>query len=161
MQLLLMTKRNFTIALWMPVRQSANTLASFKGRVGPWWDVSRRTLNLTENILSPYINCILSAVTHKLNVFGHMLTRTFSPVLVRGSRAQSLSEPFSYTKLVTSSLLLWNTLRPAECLLTLLRCSSYISTLDLLESSFGLATDSGLDGRGSIPGRSKRFFSTP
>jgi hypothetical protein len=54
-------------------------------------------LNLMENILSTYYECTLSAGTHKLNVSGHMLIRTFVLVLVCGTRAQSLSASFSYT----------------------------------------------------------------
>jgi hypothetical protein len=43
-----------------------------------WWDVSRRALDLTEDILTTYYKRILSAVVHKLNVSGHMLIWTFS-----------------------------------------------------------------------------------
>jgi hypothetical protein len=43
-QLLLTTKRHFTIALWMPVTLSATTAASSNGCGSPWWDVSRRAL---------------------------------------------------------------------------------------------------------------------
>jgi hypothetical protein len=39
MQLLLTTKKHFTIALWMPVRLSATAPASLHGCGGPWWDV--------------------------------------------------------------------------------------------------------------------------
>jgi hypothetical protein len=96
MPLLLTSNRHFTIALWMSVRQSANTSASLNGCVGPWWDVSRCALNLMEDILSTYDNCTLSATNHKLNVSGHMLIRTFFLNLVWGTRAQSLFPPFSY-----------------------------------------------------------------
>jgi hypothetical protein len=48
------------------------------GCCGPWWSVSRRALNLMEDILSTYYKIILSAATHKLNVSGHMLIWTFS-----------------------------------------------------------------------------------
>jgi hypothetical protein len=41
-------------------------------------------------------SCILSAITHKLNVSGHVLTLTFFLVLACGTRAQSLSAPFNY-----------------------------------------------------------------
>jgi hypothetical protein len=50
-------RRHFTIAIWLPVRLSATTPASFNGWGRPWWDVSRRALNLTEGILSSYYNC--------------------------------------------------------------------------------------------------------
>jgi hypothetical protein len=82
------TKRHFTIALWMSVRLSATTSASLNGCDGPWWDVSRRALNLMGDILSTYYKCILSAITHKLNVSGHMLICTFFLVLVCGTRAK-------------------------------------------------------------------------
>jgi hypothetical protein len=85
-----------TIALWMPVRLSPATLASLNGFCGLWWDVSRRALNLTGNILNTYYKCTLSATSHKLNVFGHMLIWTLFLVLIGGIRAQSLSAPFSY-----------------------------------------------------------------
>jgi hypothetical protein len=77
MQLLLTTKRHLTIALWLPVRLSATTRASSDGCGGPRWDVSRRALNLMEDILITYYKCTLSAITYKLNVFGHMLIWTF------------------------------------------------------------------------------------
>jgi hypothetical protein len=86
-----------TMALWMPVRLSVTTPASLNGCRGPWWDESRCALNLMEGILSTYYKCTLSAVTHKLNVSGHILIWTFFLVLVCGIRAQSLSAPFSYT----------------------------------------------------------------
>jgi hypothetical protein len=93
MQLLLTRKKHF-IALWMPVRLSATTSASLHGRGGPWWDVSRRALNLMKNILSTYYKCVLSAATHKLNISGQMLTWTFSPVLVCGTCGQSFFRTF-------------------------------------------------------------------
>jgi hypothetical protein len=49
-----------------------------------------------KDILSTYYKCILSAITHKLNVSGHMLVWTFF-VLVCGTLAQSLSASSSYT----------------------------------------------------------------
>jgi hypothetical protein len=75
MQLLLTTKRH--IAFWMPVRLSATTPPSVNGCGGPWWDVSRRALNLLKDILSTYYKCTLSTITHKLNISGHILIRTF------------------------------------------------------------------------------------
>jgi hypothetical protein len=57
----------------------------------------RRALNLVEGILITYYKCTLSAITHKLNVSGHMLIWTFVLVLVCGTRAQSLSAPFCRT----------------------------------------------------------------
>jgi hypothetical protein len=44
---------------------------------GPRWDVSRRALNIMEDILSTSYKWTLSAITHKLNVSGHMLIWTF------------------------------------------------------------------------------------
>jgi hypothetical protein len=54
---------------------------------------------------------ILSAITHKLNVSGHMLIWTFSLVLVSGTYAQNLSTPFSYTlhSLASSSFVKYHT----------------------------------------------------
>jgi hypothetical protein len=97
MQLLLTMKRHFTIASPMPVRLSPTTPVSMIGCSGPWWDVLRRALNLMEDILSTSYKCTLSAITHKWNVFEHMLIWTFFLVLVCGTCAQSLSAPFSYT----------------------------------------------------------------
>jgi hypothetical protein len=74
-----------------------NYPGTLNGCGGPWWDVSRRALNLMENTLSTYYKCTLSDITHKLNVCGHMLIWTFFLVLACGTRAQSLSAPFSYT----------------------------------------------------------------
>jgi hypothetical protein len=93
-QILLTTKRHFSIALRMPVKLSATTPASC---VGSWWYVSRRELNRVEGVLSSYFKCILSAITHKLNVSGHVLIWTLFPILVCGSATQSVSAPFIYT----------------------------------------------------------------
>jgi hypothetical protein len=83
---------------FMPVRLSATTPASLNGSGCPRWDVSKRALNLMENILSTYYKCTLPTITHRLNVSGHMLIWTFFFLfLVRGTRAQSLSLHFSYT----------------------------------------------------------------
>jgi hypothetical protein len=76
-QFLLTRKRHFTIALWMPVRLPATTPASLHGCGCPWWEVPRRALNLMEDILSTYYKCTHSAITHKLNVSGHVLICTF------------------------------------------------------------------------------------
>jgi hypothetical protein len=70
---------------------------SLYGCGGPWWDVSRRALNLTEDILSTYYKCTLSALIHKLNVSRHILIWTFFLVFLCGIRAQNLSATFSYT----------------------------------------------------------------
>jgi hypothetical protein len=51
-----------------------------------------------EEVLSTCCECILSAISHKVNVSGHMLMCTFFLVLVYGNRAQSLSAPFSYNE---------------------------------------------------------------
>jgi hypothetical protein len=96
MQLLLTRKRHFTVGSFTSVRLSATAPASLNGCCGPWWDASRRVLNLMEDILSTYYNRTLSAIAHKLNASGHMLIWTHFPVLVSGTRAQYLSSPFSY-----------------------------------------------------------------
>jgi hypothetical protein len=62
-------------------------------------------LNLMEDILSTFYKSTLSAVTHKLNVSGHMLTQTLFLALVFGIRAQNLSAHFSYT--LYSTVLFW------------------------------------------------------
>jgi hypothetical protein len=49
---LLVMKRHFTIALWMPVRLSTITQASLNGCSSPWWDMLMHALNLMEDILS-------------------------------------------------------------------------------------------------------------
>jgi hypothetical protein len=51
--------------------------------------------NLMEDFLRTYYKSTLSAINHKFNVSGQRLIWTFL-VLVRGTRAQSLSAPFSY-----------------------------------------------------------------
>jgi hypothetical protein len=89
-------KRHF-ITLWMAVRLSATTPASMNGCSSPWWDASRRGLNLVEDILSTYYKCTLSAIIHKLKVPRHMLIWTFSLVLICGTRAQNLPAPFIYS----------------------------------------------------------------
>jgi hypothetical protein len=49
------------------------------------------------DIFSTYYKCTLSAINRRLNVSGHLLIWTFFVILVGGTRAQSLSAPFSYT----------------------------------------------------------------
>jgi hypothetical protein len=97
MQLVLTTEKHFTIALWMSVNIIRNFPGIFERGDGPLWDASWRAPNLTEVILSTYYKCTLSAITHKLNVSGHMLMCIFFLVLVCGTRVQSLSALFSYT----------------------------------------------------------------
>jgi hypothetical protein len=63
-QILLTTKRHFTIALWIPVKLSATAPASLSGCGGPSWDVSRRALNLMEGILGTRCKCNLSVTSH-------------------------------------------------------------------------------------------------
>jgi hypothetical protein len=65
MQLLFATKIHFAIALWMPVRLTATTPASLNGCGSPWEDVSRRALNLMEDILSSYYKSTVSVTTLK------------------------------------------------------------------------------------------------
>jgi hypothetical protein len=63
---LLTTKRYSTVALWMPASLSATTS---NGRGGPWWDVSRRALNLMEDIWSTYYKCSLSTKNQEIIFF--------------------------------------------------------------------------------------------
>jgi hypothetical protein len=63
MQLLLTIKRHFTVAVWMPVRLSATAPPSLNGCDTPWRDVSRRELNLMEDILSTCYKGTLSTIT--------------------------------------------------------------------------------------------------
>jgi hypothetical protein len=63
---------------------------------GPWWDMSRRALNLVEGILSTCYKCDFPAIPHKLNIFGYILMWTFSlfwhvEFLHKGCRHLSLS----------------------------------------------------------------------
>jgi hypothetical protein len=113
MQLLLTTERYFAIALWMFVRLSATTPASLSGCGGPWWDVSRRALNLMEDILGTYYRFTLSVITHKLNVSGHMLVWTFRLIFVRGT-SLNLSLTFTlYVELIPRTLFAAQWSRPA------------------------------------------------
>jgi hypothetical protein len=54
MQLLLTTKRHFTITLWMPVRQPATTPASLNRCSSPWKNMSIWALNIMDDMLSNY-----------------------------------------------------------------------------------------------------------
>jgi hypothetical protein len=56
------------------------------------------------DILNTYYKCTLSAIFHKLNTSGHMLIWTVFPVLVCGTRAQSLSALLRYTLYMRGSL---------------------------------------------------------
>jgi hypothetical protein len=56
-----------------------------------------RAINLMEDILITSYKCILSVITLKLNISGHLLIRIFVLVLARGTRAQSVSVPLSHT----------------------------------------------------------------
>jgi hypothetical protein len=100
MQRLLTVKRHFTIALWIPVRRSASALAFLNG----YRHVSRRALNLVEDILSTYeyYKWTLSAITYELNVSRHMLIWTFLLVSVCGTRSQSLH--LSVTPCITTEI---------------------------------------------------------
>jgi hypothetical protein len=62
-------------------------------------NISHSAAKMNDNWTSH--DSIFSAITHKLNVSGHMLIWTFFLVLVCGTRAQNLSAPFSYTIYVT------------------------------------------------------------
>jgi hypothetical protein len=72
MQLLLTTKRHFTVALWTPFKTIRNFPGIFERMRRA---MLRRALNLMEDILSSYYKCGLSAVAKKVNVSGHMLIR--------------------------------------------------------------------------------------
>jgi hypothetical protein len=74
---LLTMRRHFTIAFCMPVRLPATAPTSLHGCGCPWWDVSRRALTLMEDILNSHFKRTFSAITHKWNVSGHMLTWAF------------------------------------------------------------------------------------
>jgi hypothetical protein len=81
------------IWLWLPVSRCGKTCGPTKQSSA----IHDQTL-----ILNNWKIChdsILSAITRKkiLNVSVHILIWTIFLVLVRGTRAQSLSEPFSYT----------------------------------------------------------------
>jgi hypothetical protein len=54
--------------------------------------------------MNTYYKCTLSAVTHELIFFEHMLILAFFLALVCGTRAQSLSAPFSYDLRIEYSL---------------------------------------------------------
>jgi hypothetical protein len=78
---------HFTIWFQMSVRLSATPAASLNGCGGPLWDMSRRALNLMEDILSTYYKCTLSAITRIKCFRTHV-------VFVWGTRAKNLSVPF-------------------------------------------------------------------
>jgi hypothetical protein len=109
MQLLLTTKRHFTIALWMPVRLSAATPASLHRCGGPWWDVSRRASNFMEAILSTQCKCILSVIDHSRieRHRTHVDLGIFSPSDMWSS-CPKLCAPFSFTLRISHFFLrLW------------------------------------------------------
>jgi hypothetical protein len=96
MQLLLTKKRHFTIALLMPVK----TIRIYPGI---FERMRRSMMGRVEACIESHgghfehlLRYTLSAITHILNVSGHMLMWTFCLVLVCGTRTQSLSAPFSY-----------------------------------------------------------------
>jgi hypothetical protein len=93
MQLLLTTKRHFSIALWMPVRFSTTTPAFLNECGRPCVDVSAESHGgYSEHLLQ----ITLSAITQKLNVSG-LINMAFFLVLACGTHAQSLSATFIYT----------------------------------------------------------------
>jgi hypothetical protein len=60
----------------------------------PQLNVLKRVLNVMKDILSTYYEFTLSAITHKINVSGHILIRTlFLFCYVNG---QNMDEPCSY-----------------------------------------------------------------
>jgi hypothetical protein len=96
MQILLTTKRHFTVALWMLVRLARNYTGVFE-RTRRSMRCVEGTFNLMEDILSAYYKCTLSPITHKINVSGQIFIWALFHVIVRGTRIQNLSAPFSYT----------------------------------------------------------------
>lgn len=85
---------------------TATTPASLFACVGPRWDVPRLALNIKEDILSTYCKCTLSAISHKLSVYRHLLLCIFVSILLWGTCIQYLSISFSYTvytELLTAS----------------------------------------------------------
>jgi hypothetical protein len=60
-----------------------------------------------KDILNTYYICTLYAISHKLNISGHMLIRTYFLVLECGTRTQSLSVPFSYTLYIVKVRLIY------------------------------------------------------
>jgi hypothetical protein len=75
--------------LWMPVTLSATTPASLHE-----CGVSGRALNLMEGILSTHYKCTLNS---QMKCFRTRVDMDFFLVLVCGSRARSLSAPFTHT----------------------------------------------------------------
>jgi hypothetical protein len=71
------------------VRLSATIPASLNGCRSLWWNVLRCALNLMEDILSTYYKCTLSAITHKLNISGHMLILWHVDPLLCNNRKRS------------------------------------------------------------------------
>jgi hypothetical protein len=93
MQLPLTTKRHFTIALWMPVRLPATTPAPLNGCCGPWWDVSRRALNIMEDLLYMYS----FSYNSQIKCFRTHVDMDICSCFCMWNSCQSLSAPFSYT----------------------------------------------------------------
>jgi hypothetical protein len=62
-----------------------------------------------EDSLSTNYTRILSAITHKLNVPGHMLIWIFFLVYICGTHAQILSSPFTYTLFIRYEIFMWAT----------------------------------------------------
>jgi hypothetical protein len=106
----------------LPVEASTNSYAAapvdkkdtFQHRIVDAWQASRNYPGIFEPMWRPILRrvevCIqshgghistykrtLSAIAHKLNVSRHILVWTFFLILVCGTRAQSLSAPFTYT----------------------------------------------------------------
>jgi hypothetical protein len=97
-------------ALHRRIVDACQTIGNYPGIFERMWrsmmrSTSEFALNLIEDILSTHYKSTLSAVTHKLNVSGHMLIRTLFLALVFGIRAQSLYAPFSYT--LYNTVLFW------------------------------------------------------
>jgi hypothetical protein len=94
MQLLLITKRHFTIAVWMPVKTIRNC-PGITERM--WWSMLRRVEACTGGHFEHLYVYSFRCNSHIKYFQAHGDTRTFFLVLVFGTRAQNLSTPFSYT----------------------------------------------------------------
>jgi hypothetical protein len=87
----LITKRHFTIALWMPVRLSANYPGIFERMRQSMMRRFEMCIESHWHHLSTYCKYTLSAVTHKLNVTGHVWVWTVSMYGIRSPICPYLS----------------------------------------------------------------------
>jgi hypothetical protein len=86
------------LVLVVNIDDAATTPESLNGCDCLLWGVKRRALNFMEDILSTYYKCTLKAITHKLNVSGHICWYgNFFLVLACAIHAQSFPAHFTYT----------------------------------------------------------------